>query len=187
MRLRTMTGLILAAALAAGCASAKPTATSAPATDPPGTEWTDISTPDQPTLAPTDPGQLNYEPTAAAAGSAPYSGYACTFAADQCSCETAVVIKAAFTFNPGDKMTYEFHGDTYGAAWEMTRLAANQWSYTIPIGADETGSNSAQAGHYFTVLTFTHDGFTLLQSEDKGDGTQLTCPAVSYKRLTAAP
>lgn len=186
MRRLTLFVLILAAALGAGCASATPTP-SAAATDPAVTQWTDISTPVQPTLRPTDSSQINYEPTAAASGDAPYSGYSCTFAKDKCSCDTAVVIKASFTFNPGDKMTYEFHGDTYGSSWEMSRLAANQWSYTIPIGADETGASGTQAGHYFTVITFTPDGFTMLQSEDRGDGSQLTCPAVFYKRLTAAP
>lgn len=169
--------------LTVGCASGTPTP--GPATDPAVTQWSDVSTPIQPTLRPTPTGQVDYEPTAAVLGSVPYSGYSCTLTADGCTCDNAVVIKASFVFQPGDKMTYEFRGDTYGASWDMSRLGPNQWSYTIPIGADQQDSTQVAAGHFFTVLTLTSDGFTMLQREDRGDGTQITCPEVPYTRLSA--
>lgn len=174
--------LLLGAFINASCSA--PTPTQAPAS-PPATQWSDVSTPIQPTLQPTDPGQVNYEPTAAASGQTPYSGYACAITHDGCTCDSAVVIRAAFTFPSADKMTYEFHGDTYGASWDMTRLGPNQWSYTIPIGADETNGTPTDAGHYFIVLTFKPDGYTLLQSQDRGDGTQTTCKEVAYTRLSS--
>ncbi len=172
--------------LAAGCApGAAGTPTASPATDPAITQWSDVSTPIQPTLLPSPTGQIDYEPTAAAVGSVPYSGYSCNLTADGCTCDSASVIRASFTFQPGDKLTYVFRGDTYGASWEMSRLGPNQWSYTIPIGADQDSGTQAASGNFFTVLTFTVDGFTLLQREDLGNGKQVTCPEVPYTRLSA--
>jgi hypothetical protein len=173
--------------LAAGCGrTTSPQPTSTMIADPPVTQWSDVSTLPQPTLVPTQPGQINYEPTASAVGQVPYSGYNCTITTDSCTCDQAVVVKAGFTFATGDQMSYQFRGDTYGAQWNMSRLGPNQWSYTIPIGADQSGGKPPVTGHYFIVLTFSADGFTLLQREEMSDGTKLTCPEVGFTRLSAA-
>lgn len=171
---------------AAGCAAVARTATADPGLSAQPTQWSDVSTVVHPTLLPTETGQVDFEPTAAASGKVPYSGYNCFITKDSCTCDDAVVIKAGFTFQPVDKMTYEFRGDTYGAQWKMSRLGPNQWSYTIPIGADQAnGTPEAQSGHFFIVLTFTADGFTLLQREEMGDGTRVTCPEVPFTRLSS--
>jgi hypothetical protein len=180
--LAILLGMLAPFLTACGAGQAVPTD---PATQAP-TQWSDVSTQSQPTLLPTETGQVSFEPTAAAAGKVPYSGYNCSLSTEACTCADATVISAAFTFQPGNKMIYEFRGDTYGAQWPMTRLAPNQWSYTIPIGADHNGGTpEAGSGHYFIVLTFTQDGFTLLQREELADGTRVTCPEVAYTRLSA--
>ncbi len=182
-----------AALVAVGCsapAAAKPSATPDPTIpvadtevsipNPTPTGETPLP-PDIPTGLPADftPNEL----AAAKSGTATYSGYNCTYSANSCGCDKPVVQKAGFSFLPGDRLTYQFKGDTYGAAWDMTRINPDEWGYAIKLGADESANTPGGAGSYFFVLTFTASGFKITQREDLGQGNVITCPDAVFTRM----
>ncbi len=193
---RSLLGLIAVGALAlSGCGPA-PVATTPPPTAGPTdlVAETEVSIPN-PTLTPVTPLPADLPPNlpvdftpnelaAARAGKANYSGYSCNFSKDGCTCDQPTIQSVTFTFQPGNKMSYQFMGDTYGAQWEMTRISPDQWSYTLRIAADETGgATPTGAGSFFFVLAFTADGFKIAQREDLGGGQVITCPEVVFARM----
>ncbi len=127
-----------------------------------------------------------YELIAARAGEAVYSGYACVIAPVGCACEQPVLERVTFTFDPAGHMDYAFAGDGYAATWRMTRLGASQWGYTQGYTLEGTDIRVA----HIILLTFTASGFIRNDGADLSDGTIVTCPDVTYRRLampTPAP
>jgi len=191
---RLVTALVALGVLTA-CGPAQPAASPVSATDPTLlVADTEISIPN-PTVTPVTPLPENLPPglpadftpnelAAAQLGQAAYSGYACSFNEDNsCVCDQPSIQSVTFTFQPGNKLIYQFTGDTYSAQWEMTRLSPDQWSYTLSIGADESGATPGNGGGYFFVMTLTETGFALSQREDKGGGQIITCPDVVFTRM----
>ncbi len=176
---------------AAGCA-APPTPTDPPA--PPDTETlvaeTEVSIP-LPTVTPVTPLPVDVPPNmpadftpnelaaAVAPANTPYSGYNCSMTTDACTCDEPTILSVTLTFQPGNLLTYAFAGDLYGATWEMTRIAPDQWSYTLKIGTAESGSGS---GSYFYLMTMQPAGFKMTQRRD-ADGTSVTCPDAVFTRM----
>ena len=177
---------------AVGCA-APPTPTDPPT--PPDTETLvaepEISVP-LPTQVPVTPLPENLPPNlpadftpselaAALAEDSVYSGYKCSMTADSCSCDEPTILRARFTFEPGNLMTYQFRDDLSGATWEMARLGPDQWNYIIKIGSAESDAGSS-GGSYFYLMTMQPNGFSMTQRRDV-DGVSVTCPDAVFTRM----
>ncbi len=123
-----------------------------------------------------------YELIASRVGEAIYSGYVCTIAPVGCACEIPILQRVVFTFSDQDSLLYTFAGDGFSAEWAMDRVGANQWSYTIPV-YDNAGDFQ---GAFFTLLTFTQDGYILTQGADLQEGGLVSCPDVNFRRMRSA-
>jgi hypothetical protein len=129
------------------------------------------------------PGGLTSNELAAARfGEAVYSGYSCLIAKEGCACEIPVIERSSFTFLTENTMTFAFKGDGYAAEWEMSHLGPDQWGYTIPM-IDEAGQFQ---GAYFSLLTFTEDGYVYNLGADLDEGGIVTCPDVTFRRISSA-
>ena len=122
------------------------------------------------------------EVAAARAGEAVYSGYSCVVTPQGCACEIPVIERSTFTFAPEGHMLFHFTGDGYASEWEMSRLGPDQWSYTIPMFSQ---SGDFQ-GAFFVLLTFTPDGYVYNLGADFDEGGIVTCPDVTFRRLSTA-
>lgn len=120
-----------------------------------------------------------HELLAANAGLAPYSGYACVITPAGCACEAPILEQIQFTFKPGKRADYHFEGKGYASTWELTQLGPNQWGYTQNYkmeGSDITATQSI-------LLTFIENGFIRTDLGRFTDGTIVTCPDVTFRRL----
>jgi len=116
---------------------------------------------------------------AQAAGEAVYSGYTCVISPEGCACEEPIVERITFTFEEDNILRYNFKGDGYSSEWEMTRLAPNQWSYTLPIY-----NNSGNFTGAFTVLmTLNSSGFEYNLGADYGQDGFVSCPTINFRRV----
>ncbi len=123
-----------------------------------------------------------YEMVAQNVGRVAYGGYACTGIVAEvgaCECNTKVAEYVTFTFPTTDTLQVTFEGIGYSSTWEMVRVGANQWSYSVPL-FDESG---VQVGTYFAMLNFTPDGYIRTEGADFG-GAIVTCPDTAFTRVT---
>jgi hypothetical protein len=127
-------------------------------------------------------GLTRNEISAARFGEAVYSGYSCVMAPEGCACERPVIERSSFTFLDENTMTFAFKGDGYAAEWEMSHLGPDQWSYTIPM-YNEAGEFQ---GAFFSLLTFNEDGYVYNLGADFDEGGIVTCPDVTFRRITTA-
>lgn len=196
--------ITLVAALLAGCGGPAPAAT------PPGELATEIpsNAPTAPALAPTPfppptgapsggeqapappPGvpavpydMTGFEMIAASVGTAAYSGYGCLLSPVGCACELPSLQQVTFNFRPDGKLDYHFESEGYATTWEMSRVAPNQWEYTISLFSEERG---AQIGEGRVLLSLTEDGYVFAQIVDFYEQGLVTCPEVNFRRLMSA-
>jgi hypothetical protein len=193
--------LVLVVILLMGCRAPEPEPLSEPAApeDPP-TEADEVDPP-LPTPSPSQPastpepaatvdsvqfglpgGLTSNEISAARFGEAVYSGYSCVLAPEGCACEIPVIERSSFTFLTENTMTFAFKGDGYAAEWEMSHLGPDQWSYTIPM-YNEAGEFQ---GAFFSLLTFTDEGYVYNLGADFDEGGIVTCPDVTFRRIASA-
>ena len=64
----------------------------------------------------------------------------------------------------------------------MSHLGPDQWSYTIPM-YNEAGEFQ---GAFFSLLTFNEDGYVYNLGADLDEGGIVTCPDVTFRRITSA-
>jgi|GEM_PF-2783073 len=120
-----------------------------------------------------------HELIASNAGLAPHSGYACVITPAGCACETPILENIQVTFKPGKRMDYHFEGNGYASTWEMTQLGPNQWGFTQNYKME----NSDITVTHSVLLTFIENGFIRTDLGRFTDGTIITCPDVTYRRL----
>jgi hypothetical protein len=200
-RLIRISVLVLAIVLLMGCRAPNPEPSSEPAAVEQGVPTATVAidpplpTPSPvqattPEVAPTVdslqfglPGGLtSNEISAARFGEAVYSGYSCVMAPEGCACEIPVIERSSFTFLDENTMNFAFKGDGYAAQWEMSHLGPDQWTYTIPM-YNEAGEFQ---GAFFSLLTFTEDGYVYNLGADFDEGGIVTCPDVTFRRISTA-
>jgi hypothetical protein len=128
------------------------------------------------------PGLTSNEVAAARFGESVYSGYSCVLTPEGCACEIPVIERSSFTFVSENTMTFAFKGDGYAAVWEMSHLGPDQWSYTLPM----IGDAGEFQGAFFSLLTFTEDGYVYNLGADFDEGGIVTCPDVTFRRISSA-
>jgi hypothetical protein len=201
-RNRWMLAALLALGLLVGCGSAAPTAapTLAQATGPaptatlppsplptPSEAVASTPVPPTPTHDPTLP-DVPYDLTgeeiiASRTGLANYSGYTCLITPAGCSCELPLLQKASFTFTP-DGLEFHFEGDGYGTTWTMQRVGPNQWEESKVIHSEVQNQNIGEAR---ALLSFTTDGYIYTQLYTFNDTGVVTCPDITFRRLSDSP
>jgi hypothetical protein len=201
-RLISIGVLVLAVVLLMGCGAPDPEPPGEPAAlegDPPTA--TAIVDPPLPTPSPSQadstpeaestvdsaqlglpPGLTSNEVAAARSGESVYSGYRCLLAPEGCACEIPIIERSSFTFVSENTMAFTFKGDGYAAEWEMNHLGPDQWSHTIPM-YDEAGEFQ---GAFFSLLTFTEEGYVVNVGSDFDEGGIVTCPDVTFRRISSA-
>jgi hypothetical protein len=200
-RLIRISMLVLAVVLLMGCSAPDPEPPSEPAAAeqivPTATVTADsplsTASPAQATTPEAEPtvdstgfglpgGLTSNEISAARFGEAVYSGYSCVIVPEGCACEIPVIERSSFTFLDENTMNFAFKGDGYAAQWEMSHLGPDQWSYTIPM-YNEAGEFQ---GAFFSLLTFTEDGYVYNLGADLDEGGIVTCPDVTFRRISTA-
>lgn len=187
-RLGHAAGLLLIALAISACGAGSPDAELAPPTERPLSvpTATQAATP-EPTAETAVSGDLDvpyqitgYEMIAADIGPATYSGYTCVLTPDGCACELPAIHEATFTFRPDGLLEARFEREDGEETWEMGRAAPNQWDYRFAVISE---GQSAAVGEGIVLLSFTETGYVVNQLVNFGDGSLVTCPEVSFRRL----
>lgn len=183
---------VLALAACAGAAETPPAPTAAPPTSQapapasvqPAAPTADAPTPTTDTTGlPDVPYQMaGFEILAARVGTATYSGYKCVVSPDGCACELPLLQDTTFTFTAQGPLlyTYQERDSEVAGTWSLTRAAPNQWEYIRPIASEESGG---QIGEARALLSFTEEGYSVVQLFDFDEVGPVVCPEVAYQRL----
>jgi hypothetical protein len=119
------------------------------------------------------------EQTAAARGSATYTGYTCVIAPVGCACENPVIQDVTFNFTPDNRLLYDFtpRGST-PAEWQLDHAGFNQWSYTAPVS-----TQSGQVATLLALLSFTQVGYIVTQVATYRGGEISECKNIDFHLL----